>query len=133
MSLFDWAPFRSAQAAVKMRTLLDLCGAIPVFIHISDGKMGDVKALDILPVEAEAFYVMDRGYLDFGRLFKLHQAGAFFVTRAKRGMNTRRVYSTKTDRSTGVTCWCAGVIWPSSVVWPPLSGLLAWAAMRVPR
>ncbi len=79
-------------------------GAIPAEMSISDGKMGDVKVLDILPVEAGAFYVMDRGYLDFGRLFKLHQAGAFFVTRAKRGMNARRVYSTKTDRSTGVVC-----------------------------
>ena len=104
LSLFDWAPFRSTKAAVKMHTLLDLRGAIPAFIHISDGKMGDVRALDILPVEAGAFYVMDRGYLDFGKLFKLHQAGAFFVTRAKRGMNARRAYSTKTDRTTGVIC-----------------------------
>ena len=104
LSLFDWAPFRSTKAAVKMHTLLDLRGAIPAFIHISDGKLGDVKVLDILPVEAGAFYVMDRGYLDFGRLFTLHQAGAFFVTRAKRGMNARRVYSNKTDRSTGVIC-----------------------------
>lgn len=104
LSLFDWAPFRTTKAAVKMHTLLDLRGAIPAFIHISDGKMGDVKVLDLLPVEAGAFYVMDRGYLDFSRLFKLHQAGAFFVTRAKRGMNARRVYSTQTDRSTGVIC-----------------------------
>ena len=104
LSLFDWAPFRRAKAAVKMHTLLDLRGNIPSFIHISDGKMGDVKVLDLLPVEAGAFYVMDRGYLDFGRLFKLHQAGAFFVTRAKRGMDARRVYSAKTDRTTGVIC-----------------------------
>jgi Domain of unknown function (DUF4372)/Transposase DDE domain len=104
LSLFDWAPFRSTKAAVKLHTLLDLRGSIPTFIHISDGKMSDVKVLDIVPVEAGAFYVMDRGYLDFGRLFKLHQAGAFFVTRAKRGLNARRVYSTKTDRSTGVIC-----------------------------
>ena len=104
LSLFNWAPFRSTKAAVKMHTLLDLRGAIPAFIHISDGKMGDVNALDILPIEAGAFYVMDRGYLDFARLYKLHQAGAFFVTRAKRGMNARRVYSSKTDRATGVMC-----------------------------
>jgi hypothetical protein len=104
LSLFDWAPFRSTKAAVKMHTLLDLRGAIPAFIHISDGKMGDVKVLDILPIEAGAFYVMDRGYVDFDRLYKIHQAGAFFVTRAKRGMDARRVYSTKTDRSTGVIC-----------------------------
>ena len=104
LSLFDWAPFRSTKAAVKVHTLLDLRGAIPAFIHISDGKMGDVKMLDILPIEAGAFYVMDRGYLDFSRLFTLHQAGAFFVTRAKRGMDAQRVYSTKTDRSAGVIC-----------------------------
>ena len=104
LSLFDWAPFRSTKAAVKMHTLLDLRGAIPAFIHVSDGKLGDVNVLDILPVEAGAFYIMDRGYLDFSRLFKLHQSGAFFITRAKRGMNARRVYSTTTDRATGVIC-----------------------------
>ncbi len=104
LSLFDWAPFRLTKAAVKMHTLLDLRGNIPTFIHISDGKMGDVKVLDLLPVEAGSFYVMDRGYLDFGRLFKMHQAGAFFVTRAKRGMNARRVYSAATNRTTGVIC-----------------------------
>ena len=104
LSLFDWAPFRSTKAAVKMHTLLDLRGAIPTFIHISDGKMHDVNVLDVLPIEAGAFYVMDRGYLDFARLYKLHQAGAFFVTRAKRGMDAHRVYSAPTDRSTGVIC-----------------------------
>jgi transposase len=104
LSLFDWAPFRSTKAAVKMHTLLDLRGNIPAFIHISDGKMADVNVLDILPIEAGAFYVMDRGYLDFARLYKMHQAGAFFVTRAKRAMNARRVYSTATDRATGVIC-----------------------------
>ena len=104
LSLFDWAPFRRAKAAVKMHTLLDLRGPIPAFIHISDGKMGDVNVLDILPIEAGAFYVMDRGYLDFARLHTLHQAGAFFVIRAKRGMNARRVYSTKTDRTASVMC-----------------------------
>ncbi len=87
-----------------MHTLLDLRGAIPAFIHISDGKMGDVNVLDILPLEAGAFYIMDRGYLDFSRWYKMHQAGAFFVTRAKRGMNAHRVYSAKTDRTTGVIC-----------------------------
>jgi hypothetical protein len=72
LSLFDWAPFRSTKAAVKMHTLLDLRGAIPAFIHISDGKMHEVKVLDFMPVEAGAFYVMDRGYVDFSRLYKLH-------------------------------------------------------------
>jgi len=104
LSLFDWAPFRSTKAAVKMHTLLDLRGAIPTEMSISDGKMGDVEVLGILPVGAGAFYVMDRGYLDFDRLFKLHRAGAFLVTRAKRGMDAHRVYSTKIDRSTGVIC-----------------------------
>ena len=104
LSLFDRAPFRSTKAAVKMHTLLDLRGAIPAFIHISDGKMHEVNVLDILPIEAGAFYVMDRGYLDFARRYKLHQAGAFFVTRAKRGMDARRVYSAATDRTTGVIC-----------------------------
>src|SRR5258706_2150177 len=104
LSLFDWAPFRRTKAAVKMHTLLDLRGAIPTFIHISDGKMHDVKVLDLLLLEAGAFYIMDRGYLDFARLYKLHQAGAFFVTRAKRGMDARRVYSAPTERSTGVLC-----------------------------
>jgi hypothetical protein len=104
LSLFDWAPFRTAKAAVKMHTLLDLRGAIPAFIHISDGKMHEVNVLDFLPIEAGAFYVMDRGYLDFTRLYKMHQAGAFFVTRAKRNMNARRVYSAAVDRTTGVMC-----------------------------
>ena len=104
LSMFDWAPFRTTKAAVKMHTLLDLRGNIPAFIHISDGKMGDVNVLDILPVEAGAFYVMDRGYLDFARLYKLHQAGAFFVTRAKRGMNARRVYSAAPNKGSGVIC-----------------------------
>jgi len=104
LSLFEWAPFRSTKAAVKLHTLLDLRGNIPSFIHISDGKLGDVNVLDIMPVEAGAFYVMDRGYLDFARLYTLHQAGAFFVTRTKRGMNSRRLYSAPVDRSTGIIC-----------------------------
>jgi len=102
LSLFEWAPFRSTKAAIKLHTLLDLRGAIPAFIHISDGKLHDVNVLDMLAFEAGAFYVMDRGYVDFARLYTLHQAGAFFVTRAKSPMDARRVYSTPTDRSTGV-------------------------------
>jgi transposase len=104
LSLFEWAPFRKTKAAIKMHTLLDLRGAIPAFIHISDGKMHEVNVLDFLPIEAGAFYVMDRGYLDFARLYAVHQAGAFFVTRAKSNMNARRVYSATTDRSTGIIC-----------------------------
>lgn len=104
LSLFDWAPFRSTKAAIKLHTLLDLRGAIPTFIHISDGKLHDVNVLDMLSFEAGAFYVMDRGYLDFSRLYALHQAGAFFVTRAKSPMDARRVYSAVVERSTGVIC-----------------------------
>lgn len=102
LSLFAWAPFRSTKAAIKVHTLLDLRGAIPAFIHISDGKLHDVNVLDLLAFEAGAFYLMDRGYVDFARLYALHQAGAFFVTRAKSSMHARRVYSAPTDRSTGV-------------------------------
>jgi IS4 transposase len=87
-----------------MHTLLDLRGNIPSFIHISDGKLGDVKALDILVLEVGAIYVMDRGYLDFARLYLMHQAQAFFVTRAKSNTQLRRVYSAAVDRSTGIIC-----------------------------
>ena len=104
LSLFKWAPFRKAKAAVKLHTLLDLRGSIPAFIHISDGKMHEVNVLDILVLEPGAFYVMDRGYVDFARLFQMHQAGSFFVTRAKRNMNARHVYSTKVDRTSGIIC-----------------------------
>lgn len=102
LSLFPWAHFRSTKAAVKMHTLLDLRGNIPSFIHISDGKLHDVHALDMLVPEAGAIYVMDRGYVDFARLYGLHQAGAFFVIRAKSNLSAHRVYSTATDRTTGV-------------------------------
>ena len=102
LSLFPWAYFRSTKAAVKMHTLLDLRGNIPSFIHISDGKLHDVHALDMIVPEAGAIYVMDRGYVDFSRLYGLHQAGAFFVTRAKSNLNAHRVYSAPTDRTTGV-------------------------------
>ncbi|MCK9468805.1 MAG: IS4 family transposase, partial [Porticoccaceae bacterium] len=104
LSLFPWAPFRSTKAAVKMHTLLDLRGNIPSFIHVSDGKMHDVNALDLLIPEPAAIYVMDRGYLDFERLFALHDAGAFFVTRAKSNTDLRRIYSAPSDRAQGIIC-----------------------------
>ena len=104
LSLFPWAPFRSTKAAVKLHTLLDLRGNIPTFIHISDGRTHEITVLDMLTAEAGAFYVMDRGYHDFQRLFAMHQAGAFFVTRAKRGMDAHRVYSMSIDRSNGIIC-----------------------------
>jgi len=104
LSLFGWAPFRSTKAAIKLHTLLDLKGSIPTFIYISDGKMHDVRVLDLLPIEVGAFYVMDRGYLDFKRLYELDHQSAFFVTRSKRGMDARRIRSMPCDRSQGVIC-----------------------------
>ena len=102
LTLFPWASFRRTKAAVKLHTLLDLRGAIPSFIHISDGKLHDVHALDLLLPEPGAIYVMDRGYLDFERLFTLHQAGAFFVTRPKSNTDFRRIYSAPSDRDQGI-------------------------------
>ena len=104
LAMFPWAPFRSTKAAIKLHTLLDLRGSIPSFIHISDGKLHDVNALDLLIPEPGAFYVMDRAYLDFERLYSLAQAGAFFVTRSKTNTDVRRVYSAPTDRTTGLIC-----------------------------
>jgi len=102
LSVFPWAHFRSTKSAVKMHTLLDLRGNIASFIHISDGKLHDVHALDMVVPEAGAIYVMDRGYIDFARLHRLHQTDAFFVTRAKSNLSAQRVYSAPTDRATGV-------------------------------
>jgi hypothetical protein len=104
LSLFPWAPFRSTKAGVKMHTLLDLRGSIPSFIHISDGKCHDVNILDLLLPEPGAFYVVDRGYLDWERLHTLHRAGSFFVIRAKSNLDFHRLYSAPSDRSTGVIC-----------------------------
>ena len=104
LSLFPWAPFRSTKAAVKMHTLLDLRGNIPSFIHISDGKLHDVNVLDMMIPEPAAIYVMDRAYFDFERLFGLHEAGAFFVTRAKSNTDLRRIYSAPSDRAQGIIC-----------------------------
>jgi len=104
LSLFPWAEFRATKAAVKLHTLLDLRGAIPTFIHISDGKLHDVNVLDLLIPEPGAYYVMDRGYLDFARLYALHQAGSFFVTRAKSNSKFKRVVSQPVDRTTGLIC-----------------------------
>ena len=104
LSMFPWAPFRTTKAAIKLHTLLDLRGAIPSFIHISDGKLHDVKVLDLLVAEAGAFYVMDRAYVDFERLYSLSQAGAFFVTRAKSNFDARRLYSAPSDRTAGLIC-----------------------------
>ncbi len=104
MTLFPWAHFRRTKSAVKMHTLLNLCGNIPEFILISDGKMHDVHVLDhIIPLPG-AYYVMDRAYLDFERLHTLHSLKAYFVTRAKKTLQFRRRYSQPADRTTGVIC-----------------------------
>jgi len=106
LSLFSWAPFRTAKAAIKLHTLIDLKGSIPSFIHISDGKMHDVKVLDILCkqgyIEAGAFYVMDKAYVDYARLFQLHTARAFFVTRTKDNLQAQLVQEFTVDTSAGL-------------------------------
>jgi Domain of unknown function (DUF4372)/Transposase DDE domain len=102
LSLFPWAPFRRRKGAVKLHTLLDLRGNIPCFVHISHGKTHDVTVLDHVPIEAGAFYMMDRAYTDFRRLNRLTQAGAFFVTRAKRNLDYTRRARREVDRTTGL-------------------------------
>jgi hypothetical protein len=102
LSVFPWARFRSRKGAIKMHTLLDLRGPIPTFIEVSDGKMADVKILDTIVPEPDSFYVIDRGYVDFERLHVFHAAGAFFVTRTKKGIKLRRRCSHAIDASTGV-------------------------------
>ena len=104
LTLFPWAHFRKTKSAIKLHTLLDLRGHIPAFIHISDGNLHDVNVLDLLLPETGAFYIMDRGYLDFARLYRLHQARCFFVLRAKTNLKFRRLYSHAVDRATGVIC-----------------------------
>jgi len=102
LSMFPWATFRQTKAAIKLHTLLDLRGNIPTFIYISDGTMHDVNILDALPIEAGAFYVMDRGYLDYARLYAVSMAAGFFVTRSKSNLRCRRIYSHQIDRATGL-------------------------------
>ena len=104
LSLFPWARFRKAKAAVKLHTLLDVRGGIPTFIHVSDGKFHDVNVLDLLLPEAGAFYLMDRAYLDLQSLYRLQQGGSFFITRAKSNTQLRRLYSRPVDRTTGIIC-----------------------------
>ena len=104
LSVFPWAVFRTAKAAIKLHTLLDLRGNIPTFIHISDGKVHEVNILDQLLPEPGAFYIMDRGFIDFERLDRFHQAGSFFVTRGKSNLKVQRRYSHPVDRKTGLIC-----------------------------
>jgi IS4 transposase len=102
LELFPWAKFRRAKAAVKLHTLIDLRGSIPTFIHITDGKVHDVNALDVLMPEPGAYYIMDRGYQDLARFHRLHLAGSFFVTRPKTNLLLRRIKSQPVDKTTGV-------------------------------
>ena len=102
LSVFPWAKFRKGKAAVKLHTLLDLRGSIPVVISITHGKIHDVNILDELLIEAGAVYIMDRAYVDFARLYRIHQSQAFFVTRAKSNFVFKRLYSQPVDKSTGV-------------------------------
>ena len=104
LKLFPWAQFRRRKAAVKLHTLIDLRGNIPCFVHISNGKMHDVKALDHLPMEAGAFYVMDRGYIDFARIYRFQTSMAFFITRAKKNLQFRATKSRRVDKTTGLRC-----------------------------
>jgi hypothetical protein len=104
MSLFPWAQFRKTKAAIKLHTLMDLRGNIPALVVITDGKVHDVKILDRLVGEPGAIYIMDRGYLDFARLHAMHQALSFFIIRAKKNLDCRRVYSHPVDKSTGLQC-----------------------------
>ncbi len=104
LALFPWARFRQTKGAIKLHTLLDLRGNIPEVVYISDGKLHDVKALDVLVLLPGAYYVLDRGYLDFGRLFQFQQAGAFFVTRAKANLQYARRSSHPVDKTTGLRC-----------------------------
>ncbi len=104
LEVFWWAKFRKHKAAVKLHTLLDIRCEIPCFIHISDGKLHDVNVLDILEFEVDAFYVMDRGYLDWERLYRIHQAGSYFVIRAKKNLSFERIYSHEVDKSKGLRC-----------------------------
>jgi hypothetical protein len=104
LSIFPWATFRTTKAAIKIHTLLDLRGAIPSFIHITEGRWHDVNILDLFIPEPGAFYIMDRAYVDFARLYALHRSGSFFVTRTKSNLDARRVYSATVDRSSGIVC-----------------------------
>lgn len=104
LSVFPWAPFRTTKAGIKLHTAIDLRGNIPTFLHVTDAKEHDVHALDILPLEVGAFYIMDRGYLDYTRLHTIHRHPAFFITRAKRNTRMRRLYSRSIPNGTGVCC-----------------------------
>ena len=110
LTLFPWAKFRKTKSAVKAHTLLDLQGNIPAWLFITDGSVHDVNALDELPIEAGAYYVMDKGYVDFTRLYAMHQSSAFWITRAKDNFSYTRQYSAEVDKTTGVICDQTGIL-----------------------
>jgi hypothetical protein len=104
LSLYPWAKFRKAKAAVKIHPKMDAKTSIPDYIHISDGKMHDINFLDMITILPYSFYVMDRGYLDFSRLYRIHTADAYFLTRTKKNFDFERIYSAQVDKSTGIKC-----------------------------
>ena len=104
LNVFWWGKFRKHKAAVKLHTILDVKTNIPTFIYITSGAVHEVNSLDHLPLEAGSYYVMDKGYIDFGRLYRMHKAGAFFVTRAKENFTFVRISSRQVDKSTGLKC-----------------------------
>jgi hypothetical protein len=104
LSIFPWAKFRKTKAAIKLHTVLNAKTSIPEVIHISDGKMHDVNFLDIVTIQPDSFYILDKGYVDFERLYRIHKSNAFFVTRAKKGLAFKRIYSATVDKESGVIC-----------------------------
>lgn len=104
LSLFPWAKFRKKKGAIKLHTLLDLRGSIPTLVYVTHGKLHDVNILDQLPMEPGAIYIMDRAYMDFARLYRLHRCSAFFITKAKSNFRFKRLYSHPVDRSVGLQC-----------------------------
>jgi hypothetical protein len=104
LNVYTWAHFRKAKAAVKLHVQLDLKNSIPCFIHITTGKVHDLNVLDLIDFEKDGFYIMDRGYKDFKRLYRITQAGAFFVTRAHSNLDFRRLYSAPCDKAAGIMC-----------------------------
>ena len=132
LSVFPWAPFQQSKAALRLHTLLDLRGNIPTFIHISDGKMHEVNILDQLLPEPGAFYIMDRGFLDFERLYRFHEAGSFFVTRGKSNLKVQRRYSHPVDRAMGLICDQTVVLTASTRTKASKRHCVAFAS-RIPR
>jgi len=110
LSVFWWAEFRKAKGGIKMHTLFDVKTSIPSFIHVTNAKVHDVKVLDVIHYEFGSFYIMDKAYIDFERLYKLHKQGAFYVTRAKENMRFKRMYSNPANKSTGVLCDQIGIL-----------------------